>query len=1254
MGSQADGGSESNSGGLDTDESSPKERTPNGEAVTSSEAAMRLNMIDTELNGMIKEMMDSEDFEEEDEMEPESHEAVMRAAKEICYKRKYYDVSADKIVFFPSVTKTIINMDLFEKAEEYYFEEGDEYPAEYSMGLRNVAFERLEAEGGGDGDEDEMDDDMIFRLSLAVQLTENDKDELQEAIAAAEAADQDQTDQETDNAAMDSINEAADQEDSERDIGKKEDSRIDPIASEAETSSASPKESTNSAVASIGEGVPVSEAAMRKNMIDTELNGMIKEMMNSEDFEEEDEMEPESYEAVTRAAKELCYKRKYYDVSADKIVFFPSVTKTIINMDLFEKAEEYYLEEGDEYPAEYSMGLRNVAFERLEAEGDGDGDEDEMDDDMIFRLSLAVQLTENDKDELQEAIAAAEAADQEEAARDAGKKEESAMDSINEAADHDEPEQDIDKEEDSTIDPISPQAAASLEPLANNNVDDVTMTNEGFEVESGKMDQAPDQTGTAQITMVPESISEQTAYNEAEEKKQDSSTAVEIELGPGLDPEISESSIMDDENPFSREVEDALYYSDDSESLSDAYFHPSPLDGKMSYGSIEQHRSPSYEPNQPPIMEDSPVTQASALLPLMSSYGTNQTEGYKRKRRNQRSNRHQLQEEREREVTRIRGEVQSPSTYQGYPWAILFMIQLLFVFACAVYYGVTLLQPASTQMNQSRRLAKFAFVDNLMLEAGNDVNGTTISQAIKHTSNNVTSTVLHSQDMKNLQDDDFILSQSASTKKVKVKDASTTLLEGQTQESQLSNLSNPTSANPKLFRIDYRNVISIFSVSGFYACVISYLSFGVILSLARSVIPVILIFSVTFAFCWSMFGLALFPGTPFTAFGFLGMFLALGYALASWKRIPFCSINLKIAMCALRDTRGILFVGIGSLGVVFVWLLIWVIALIGIFNTSNAKECQQNKVDCVTHLVMEEDRYFELAILVLSFFWTSIVIKNVVKTTIAGACGAWWFGLHEQSHGWACFNSIIWSQLAQSCSYSFGSICFGSLVEVPVQLLSVFGGILCSCSARSSDQGDVAPTGRDTDTIKKLNSVLPWEQENRTMSARISHQLRCCNRWCYTYIGMFSYTYMEGGEKAYQLFSTRGWMVIAEDNLILNSLAMASVVMGVSCGILAVLVEEVDGYTFTSLHQPIWTSFWIGTVTGFTFSNILLLGVVGSAINTILVCFAAEPFEFDKNHPRLSAEMRQVWSALVWESQPLESTSSLLNQVGNEETARMV
>jgi multisubunit Na+/H+ antiporter MnhC subunit len=96
-------------------------------------------------------------------------------------------------------------------------------------------------------------------------------------------------------------------------------------------------------------------------------------------------------------------------------------------------------------------------------------------------------------------------------------------------------------------------------------------------------------------------------------------------------------------------------------------------------------------------------------------------------------------------------------------------------------------------------------------------------------------------------------------------------------------------------------------------------------------------------------------------------------------------------------------------------------------------------------------------------------------------------------------------------------------------------------------------------------------------------------------------------------------------------LLLANVVIGGSTGTFAVIVEEMDGYDFTSFHKPVLSAFVVGSVIGYVMSNILMLGVVGSAVNTILVCFAAGPFEFDKNHPRLSSEMRSAWTQQVWE-----------------------
>eukprot|EP00539_Tryblionella_compressa_P001110 CAMPEP_0178750628 /NCGR_PEP_ID=MMETSP0744-20121128/10101_1 /TAXON_ID=913974 /ORGANISM="Nitzschia punctata, Strain CCMP561" /LENGTH=278 /DNA_ID=CAMNT_0020404233 /DNA_START=78 /DNA_END=914 /DNA_ORIENTATION=+ len=274
-----------------------------------------------------------------------------------------------------------------------------------------------------------------------------------------------------------------------------------------------------------------------------------------------------------------------------------------------------------------------------------------------------------------------------------------------------------------------------------------------------------------------------------------------------------------------------------------------------------------------------------------------------------------------------------------------------------------------------------------------------------------------------------------------------------------------------------------------------------------------------------------------------------------------------------------------------------------------------------------------------------MVIKNIIRVSVAGAIGSWW--MNSESN--------ISDPLLRACTSSLGTICFGSLVGVPAQAISVIGYCLCWGSGRGShdkshwtsalnkhvpanseDSGkqENENTGNDGEQAQDAVPVRTLGGQIRNFLWRVGRKLQACNRWAYTYIGMYNYSFIEGGEKAIQLFETREWMDIVRDNLIQNNLLMASIVIGGSSGLVSVVVEEVDGYTFTSLNQPIVTSFWIGFVLGFILSNVLLLGVVGSAVNTILVCFAAHPFEFDRNHPRLSREMREVWSQQVWEPDP--------------------
>lgn len=378
------------------------------------------------------------------------------------------------------------------------------------------------------------------------------------------------------------------------------------------------------------------------------------------------------------------------------------------------------------------------------------------------------------------------------------------------------------------------------------------------------------------------------------------------------------------------------------------------------------------------------------------------------------------------------------------------------------------------------------------------------------------------------------------------------------------------------FKIDYRNVLQVCGITGFYAIILSTLTVGFMLIIAKSLIQTALVFSILICLAGGVIGLALQPNGIIPIVGFMSLGLTVLYTFYVWDRIPFAATNLNTALMAMRCTADITSTGMVMMVVAFCWCIVWILAFIGVVDTF--EDSGTSKAAFI--------------FLVFSFCWTNLVIKNIVQVTVASAVGCWWF---EPDSVHPCCSPTVAYPFGRSISSSLGSICLGSLLVIPSQIISGF----CSLC------------------------ILP------------SQIFRKSNRWAFTYIGMYGYNFFDSSENALRLFETREWTAVVHDNLIHTVLLMASVVIGGSTGTFGVLVEEVDGFQFTSFHKPVSTAFVIGATFGFVLSNVLLLGVVGSAVNTILVCFAAGPFEFHKNHPRLSQEMRDVWSQQVWEPSPV-------------------
>jgi hypothetical protein len=120
------------------------------------------------------------------------------------------------------------------------------------------------------------------------------------------------------------------------------------------------------------------EKEKRMTMIDEEIDKILKETQLWVEKYLEEDFEKEAMDALRTAAKTLAYRKKYYDVTKDEIIYLPSVSSLIMKNALQGEAETCYWEEEDEFPLEYSKALKTVVREQGMYEEDEEGNDEYM------------------------------------------------------------------------------------------------------------------------------------------------------------------------------------------------------------------------------------------------------------------------------------------------------------------------------------------------------------------------------------------------------------------------------------------------------------------------------------------------------------------------------------------------------------------------------------------------------------------------------------------------------------------------------------------------------------------------------------------------------------------------------------------------------------------------------------------------------------------------------------------------------------
>ena len=174
------------------------------------------------------------------------------------------------------------------------------------------------------------------------------------------------------------------------------------------------------------------------------------------------------------------------------------------------------------------------------------------------------------------------------------------------------------------------------------------------------------------------------------------------------------------------------------------------------------------------------------------------------------------------------------------------------------------------------------------------------------------------------------------------------------------------------FVLNYRTVMSIVGITGFYACMISLVTVGFMLIIAKSLIETALIFCILLSLAWGVIGYVVEPQHYLVpTMGFVALFLFMGYTMLVWDRIPFSAANLNTALCAMRSTADITLLGMTMLAVAFAWCLVWCMAFIGLVDELD--ECEPGNMLCRHE--SGHGHVFIILFFIFSFCWTNMVIN---------------------------------------------------------------------------------------------------------------------------------------------------------------------------------------------------------------------------------------------------------------------------------------
>lgn len=147
---------------------------------------------------------------------------------------------------------------------------------------------------------------------------------------------------------------------------------------------------------------------------------------------------------------------------------------------------------------------------------------------------------------------------------------------------------------------------------------------------------------------------------------------------------------------------------------------------------------------------------------------------------------------------------------------------------------------------------------------------------------------------------------------------------------------------------------------------------------------------------------------------------------------------------------------------------------------------------------------------------------------MSGVVGTWWYSPVEAS---SFCSSAVMDSFKRAITYSFGSICFGSLV---VAILSAINSLLRRAQRRCG----------------LLYCVIACIMQC------IENLMKYLNKWAFVYVGLYGYDYKTAGKNVMGLFNDRGWSTVISHSLVQKAMFTVALCIGLVTGLVAAVAAS--------------------------------------------------------------------------------------------------